>query len=229
MMHYTLIWALERSFSCYKKQEERSLITNSTAGLHVGNKMQRVARRDMIKTWLHRAGMVNPPLPCKHTAATASTHTLVWLYRLLTHAPGSWLLATRLSRSAFPQHRKPIRQACGAAWRASVCWEHRSAGPIWTEPGKFTLGDSGLQRKTMSGLHHITHDRAPLPVQGPPLLWNGSQVQILDGCHMAGWMVRFSEHGCLKTTAQIWGVFILEAPRDIWVFNSFPHQNTCFH
>lgn len=102
----------------------------STGRLHECSCMQKVTWNDMIKTWLHRAGMATASYPCKHTAAPSSTQThthplqLVWLSRLLTHARGSWLPATRLPRSLTPAQE--AQQAGEQSSVMRVWWDSQS-------------------------------------------------------------------------------------------------------
>ncbi len=109
----------------------------------------RVTQKGMIKAWLHRAGMATPPHPRKHTAASTQTHkpSATGLDLQIAHTC-FWLLAVCHPPPAltlFPQHRKPSRQASGEGLVRQP--EHGSAGPVWTEPVKFTLGNSGLQKQ----------------------------------------------------------------------------------
>lgn len=71
-----------------------------------------------------------PSHPCKYTAAPSSTHThthpswLVWLSRLLTHAPGFWPSATRLPRSLTPTQEAQQAGEWSSAMR--VWWDSQS-------------------------------------------------------------------------------------------------------
>lgn len=101
----------------------------------------RAACKGMIKMWSDAAGMATLPHHCQHSSPSLHTHTnthppsLVWLHRLLTHAPGSWLPATRLLlKLSFPGTGSPAgRQAefCEGLVRQA---EHGSAGPVWIQP-----------------------------------------------------------------------------------------------
>lgn len=136
-----------------------------------------------------RYGSPSPPLHT-HTAAPASTHahntpSPTDLALQIAHTC-SWLLAACHPPPAltlFPQHRKPSRQASGAVRRGSGerARARISSPPVWTEPAKFTVGNSGVQKQ----------QRWPAPHRSRQSTSSTSRAlervtgQILDDRHMA--------------------------------------------
>ena len=106
-------------------------------------------------------------------------HTCSWLLAAC-HPPPALIL--------FPQHRKPSRQASELASSEGLVRqpEHGSAGPVWTEPVQFTLGNSWLQNQQwwpspflLVAEHFFNFSPGP---------WNGSRARFwMDATWLCEW------------------------------------------